>query len=349
MDVFINSAEAITAQNTFDTKDIFPETTDPEKGYFVSKDPEYKKYISSRLLRRMSKVVRMGVACSLKVLETTGVKQPDAIIIGTGLGCLTDTTQFLDNMLKDEELLLSPTAFIQSVHNTVSGQIALLIGCKNYNFTFSQQSVSFETALLDATIKLHEPNVCNVLLGGLDEINEKTYNLLSRMGCVKRSNENIYNSETIGYIPGEGAGFFVLTNEKSDRNLAKITGSVMFETLESRKLPEGLNKILKDNDLSADDIDVLVSSYNGDIGLKEEYDKINNFFSNSMIAYYKHLTGEFDTSPAIATWLSLVIIQKQIVPFALINTDREIKQIKNVLVHNYSKSHKHSFILVSAC
>ncbi len=348
MDVFINAAEAVTAQTTLDEA-VFMEAAAPEKGYFVWRDPEYGRYIRSKRLRRMSRVAKTGVVCSMKALETAGVKQPDAIIIGTGLGCLTDTTQFLDNMLNEHETLLSPTAFIQSVHNTVSGQIALLLGCKNYNFTFSQQSVSFETALLDAILKLNEPDIRHVLLGGIDEINEKTYNLLSGMGCVKGASENIYYSETTGYIPGEGAGFFILSKEKSEKNLAKISDLALFEMSGNGNIYDRLNKILEGHALSVDDIDILISSYNGDVRLKEEYDKMNRFFSKSMLVNYKHLTGEFDTTSAIAMWLSVTFIQNQVVPPAFINKRKDIKQITNVLIHNFSKTHKHSFILVSAC
>ena len=350
MDIFINSAEAITAQKTFDTEELFSGITEPENGYFVSQVPEYKKYINPRLLRRMSNLVRMGVACSLKVLETAGVKQPDAIITGTGLGCLTDTVKFLDNMIEENETLLNPTAFIQSVHNTVSGQIALLLGCKNYNFTFSQQSVSFETALLDAVLKLSESGINNVLLGGLDEINDKTFNLLSRMGCVKKQDDDVFLSGTKGYIPGEGAAFFVLSNEKSDLSLARISGSAMFETAEGTKLPDGLVKILEENGLVPDDIDLLISSYNGDATLKSEYNKINELLGNSNVAYFKHLTGEFDTASAVAMWLGVISLQKQSVhPALVISGSGNNREIKNVLVHSYSKDHKHSFILISGC
>ena len=52
---------------------------------------------------------------------------PDAIITGTGLGCLEDTEKFLTAMVTNKEEFLTPTSFIQSTHNTVSAQIALLL------------------------------------------------------------------------------------------------------------------------------------------------------------------------------------------------------------------------------
>lgn len=337
MDVFINAAEAITAQNTFGADDFLLEISESKNGYFSVIEPNYKEYISPKQLRRMSKIIKMGVSCGLKVLHSGEIEQPDAIIIGTGLGCLTDTIKFLDNMIENNEMLLNPTAFIQSIHNTISGQIALLLSCQNYNFTFSQQSVSFETALVDAYIKLQEKDITNILLGGLDEINDRTFNYYKAMGCVKN------------YVPGEGASFFLLSNEKSDKNIAKIKGSTNFEFITENKIPKDLNKILLQNDISIKDINIVISGENSKDINKKEYKKVKNLFENSKIIKYKDIVGEYDTVTGFAMWLATKIIEKQIVPSALLSDGVMDNPIENVLIHNYSNAHNHSFILLSKC
>ena len=337
MDVFIKSAQAITAQNTFDTDEFLLNIEKPQEGYFSVINPNYKEYISAKQLRRMSKIIRMGVACSKKVLETAEIEQFDAIIIGTGLGCLSDTIKFLNNMNDNDEKLLNPTAFIQSTHNTVSGQIALLLNCKNYNFTFSQQSVSFETALLDAFIKLQDEENSNILLGGLDEITSETFEYYQKLDCTKN------------YIPGEGASFFALTNKKSDDNTAKILGLSNFNTVFDNELPSDLEKVFSDNSLSKTDIDIIISGENFNDINKEEYQKINNLFDKSLIVNYKNIVGEYDTASAFAIWLASKIIEHQIVPNAILSNDYNDKQINNILIHNFSKEHNHSFILLTKC
>ena len=91
----------------------------------------------------MSPVIRMGLTASMVCMEKAGLEKPDAILVGSGLGCVRDTAKFLNQVIDNQELLLNPTAFIQSTHNTVSGQIALMLGCRAYNLTFSQNNHLF--------------------------------------------------------------------------------------------------------------------------------------------------------------------------------------------------------------
>lgn len=342
MDVFINSAEAITPQNTFETNNILQEIVVPEEQYFSCVKPNYKEIINPKQLRRMSKVVRMGVASSLKALQNASVEQPDAIIVGTGLGCLDDTIKFLDQLIEQDEALLNPTAFIQSTHNTVSGQIALLLGCKNYNFTFSQKEVSFETALIDGLLMLQENEANNILVGGIDEMTEKTYLQLKKAGCTKDYSDDILNSATKGYVPGEGSCFFTLSNKTSDKNIVKVKDVSVFNNGD-------IDEVLAKNDLSINDIDVLITGVNGDIVSDRNYMTVKNACKESIQVSYKNIVGEFDTASSFATWLGARIIQEQKVPDSIQINAIKRKSINNVLIHNYSKGHGNSFILLSAC
>ncbi len=350
MNVFINSAEAITPQNTFNTNEFLTNINELKGDYFSCVKPDYKEYINPKLLRRMSKIVRMGIASSIKALQTANIEQPDAIIIGTGLGCLDDTIKFLDQIIENDESLLNPTPFIQSTHNTVSGQIALLIDCKNYNFTFSQQEVSFETALIDAFMMFQEKNASNILLGSIDEITEKIYLLLKKAGCTKVPVNNILKSNTKGYIPGEGACFFSLSNQESEKNIAEITAISVFNKIDNEnKLPIDLQKIFTQRKKFINDIDVLISGINGDVFEDKNYTSMQQIFKESIHVGYKHLVGEYDTASSFATWLGTKIIQNQFVPDAVKTNSKSKKSIENILIHNYSKGHEHSFILLSKC
>ena len=297
----------------------------------------------------MSKIVRMGVACSIKVLQTANIEQPDAIIVGTGLGCLDDTIKFLDQIIENNEYLLNPTAFIQSPHNTVSGQIALLLGCKNYNFTFSQQAVSFETALIDASMMLQEKSASNILVGGIDEITEKTYLLLKKAGCTKEVVDDIFQSKTKGYIPGEGACFFALSNIVSEKNIARVTVVSVFNEMDKDKLTKDVQDIFSKSSIFINDIDVLISGINGDFYEDKNYSSVRKIFEESVQVGYKHLIGEYDTAASFAMWLGTRIIQNQLIPEAVKINSVSRGAVENILIHNYSKAHKHSFILLSKC
>src|SRR5690606_20919558 len=132
----------------------------------------------------------------------------EAIIVGTGLGCLTDTQRFLSDLCTSKEGVLSPTAFIQSTHNTIAGQIALLLNCNGYNSTYSDRNHSFEQALLDAKLHLLEGND-SILVGAADEKTDLVERVVAAIMESKKS-----NSSPQDYFLGEGSSFFVVSQTK---------------------------------------------------------------------------------------------------------------------------------------
>lgn len=159
---------------------------------------DYKEIIADPALRRrMSQIVKMGVACGLKCIEGLAPENIDAIITATGFGCLADTEKFIESIVANSERLLNPTPFIQSTFNTIGGQIALLRGIHSYNVTYAHRGLSFESALIDAAMQVAEGKK-NVLLGAIDEITASSADIQRRLGMTRE------------YELGEGANFFVL-------------------------------------------------------------------------------------------------------------------------------------------
>lgn len=140
-------------------------------------DPDYKQFFSPMQARRMGLLFKRAMVTSRKVLETSGITCPDAVITGTALGCIENTERFLDPMCRDEEAALSPTAFMQSTHNTIGSMVAIALGCHGYNCTYSQDGISFESALLDAVMQLECGEAGNVLVGAHDEITDNVARL----------------------------------------------------------------------------------------------------------------------------------------------------------------------------
>nr|MBP6286516.1 beta-ketoacyl synthase chain length factor [Ferruginibacter sp.] len=203
-------------------------------------EPDYKEFIDPKLIRRMSRIIRMGVAAAMECLQEADVKVPDAIVTGTAYGCLEDTNSFLRKMVEFNEELLTPTAFIQSTHNTIGAQIGLMLQCNNYNNAFVHRAFSFESALLDGMMLLKEKDASHVLVGAIDEIIDTSHTILSRFGLYKQgavSNLDIYGSGSKGTIAGEGASFFLLAAEPSATDYAKL------EALHTFYKPAGENEI----------------------------------------------------------------------------------------------------------
>ncbi|MCH5599877.1 beta-ketoacyl synthase chain length factor [Niabella ginsengisoli] len=205
--VYILSTSVVSPQASFEEMMKEPANYNGDKLTCI--EPDYTKYVDAKLIRRMSRIIKMGVAAASEALAQADVQMPDAIITGTAYGCLTDTDQFLTRMVEFKETLLSPTAFIQSTHNTVAAQIALMLKCHNYNNTYVHRGSSFEAALTDAVSLLEEGEAKNVLIGAADEITDKSHAILKRFGLYKTEGESLslIDSNTKGTMAGDGSAF----------------------------------------------------------------------------------------------------------------------------------------------
>src|SRR5690606_27512480 len=139
-------------------------------GKLFVQEPDYREFINPVAIRRMSRLIKMGIGCGMKALQEANVKKPDAIITGTGLGSMTDTEKFLKDMILLKEEALNPTYFIQSTYNSINGWISLQTKSTGYSQTYVHRGLSIEMALLDAQLFLNETEEDKyVLAGGFDE------------------------------------------------------------------------------------------------------------------------------------------------------------------------------------
>lgn len=79
--------------------------------------------------RRMSKILKRTVCTAITALNESDIKQPDAIITGTGMGCMENSEKFLIDLSRFGEQCLKPTLFMQSTHNTISSLTAIILKC----------------------------------------------------------------------------------------------------------------------------------------------------------------------------------------------------------------------------
>ena len=136
MKAFIRGIGNISPQQSWETA-VWPmEPVSYDSAHMKCIEPNYRDYINPVQMRRMSRILKMGVAAAGKCLRDAAVEVPDAIIVGTGLGMMGDTEKFLVSLIGNGEQLLTPTAFIQSTHNTVGAHIAVMLKCNKYNLTY---------------------------------------------------------------------------------------------------------------------------------------------------------------------------------------------------------------------
>ncbi len=355
MEAFIRGTGNISPQPTFDNSAFLEEIREYYTARLHSVDPDYKQFIQPNQLRRMSRLLKMGVTAAGICLHDAGIEKPDAIITGTGLGMMEETEKFLNGILDNGEKLLNPTAFIQSTHNTVGASIAVMLGCNDYNLTYVHGPVSFENALLDCLMRLAERPADKVLLGGIEEITAAHFVITDSMGFWKKSgisNLDLLNDKTPGTLAGEGASFFLLSNEEHPHNYGRIHGlSTLFNPGLEPLAANFIDEFLSSHNLSKNDIDLVILGLNGDPESDAIYEPALEYFEGkSSLAYYKHLCGEHYLASSFALWLAARILKSQQIPAAVrLNETLKPGKINHILIQNHHKNIHHSLILVSSC
>ncbi len=352
MNIYIRSASCISPQPTFgdnpswaamDHNSGKPLSSTPDQRAPSAPDrlaciePDYKKLLDAKALRRMSRILRMGVATANDCLLQAGEKQPGAIITGTAYGCLEDTDTFLQSLIQRREQALQPAPFIQSTHNTVGAQIALMLQCTRYNNTFVHRGASFENALLDAILLLKEGEADTVLTGAIDEITDTSHAILQRFGLYR-------------HVPaGEGAAFFLLAGQSSPNDLARLEGMATFYKPDDPKTVE--IKLTSFLDQHAAKPDLLILGANGAAakdgstndgqasglagdGYYRQLTAPGSVLAGKKLLPYKQLCGEYPTSTAFAFWMAARLLKQG--------------EHRQILVYNHYLGIHHTAFLLSA-
>lgn len=350
--MYIRSASCISPQQSFGTASLPVAEVSFAANMVRAIEPDYKTYLNIPAARRMSRLIKMGVCAAMNCLKDGGVSVPDAIIAGTGLGCMEDSEKFLASLITNKEETLSPTSFIFSTHNTVAGQIALLLQCNNYNFTHTHRGLSFENTLMDAILFIHDNPQAQVLAGASDEVTETSFKILQRLSAVKKEivGSNIISSDSVGTVAGEGSAFFLLNNTASENSLAKISGLTTFSNPKSEiEILSHIQKFISDKSISESDL--VMYGINGDVKGDAIYNQAGKeFFEKNPSGYFKHLCGEYHTSTAFATWLAASTLKNQQVPsYLLVNKQQAVMDVKRILIFNHYKGREFSLILLEKC
>ncbi|GIV32762.1 MAG: 3-oxoacyl-ACP synthase [Chitinophagales bacterium] len=351
MSVFINGVGMVSPQLTTGGQ-FLNAVVEREDIKLLCTEPDYSTWFDARQLRRMSRLTRISLTAAVECIREAGIDSPDAIVTGTGLGCMQDSAAFLRQMIRQHEEALSPTPFIQSTHNTISAAIALYLKAHAYNLTCSHRGFSLESALTDALMMLSEGKN-HILTGAYDEIIEDSFVIQQRMNLYKKRsilNTRLFADATEGTIAGEGAAFFMLSNTSGSHCYARLLAvETLYKPADVQQVHDYIPHLLNRNKLSPDDIDLLLLGKNGDARHEDFYHQAAAALPLSGKAAFKHLCGEFPSASGFALWLGCQIMRNQTVPEVVQLTPFEKKEIKHLLLYNHYKKINHAFILLAAC
>jgi 3-oxoacyl-(acyl-carrier-protein) synthase len=154
-------------------------------------------------------------------------------------------------------------------------------------------------------------------------------------------------TESKGTIGGEGAAFFLLTDQPSADSLAELIAVKTF--YKPANVAANITAFLQEQSLEIDDIDLVLTGKNGDLRNDETYSQLStSLFKNMSLANYKHLCGEYPTSSSFALWLAAKLVKKSVVPDIIIEKIVKDSSPKRVLIYNHYQNKYHSLMLVSA-
>ncbi len=285
--------------------------------YVRALDPDIKGLIASSEARRMSKILKRAVSTALTALNSSYISHPDAIITGTGMGCMENSEKFLTDLSIFGENCLKPTLFMQSTHNTISSLIAIIIKCHGYNSTYSHKGVSFESALLDAWIQIKSGSIGNALVGAHDEVTPL-------MNHVMKHTHPEYS------FVSETSMSTVLTNTAGSNSICEVTEVKLFHRPELEELAHLLNERTDS---------ILLLGVNGNIlNDKPYHDLLKGLSYVPCALQYKNVFGENFSVSALAFYVGAKILEKQSVPvFLSLFGDKKVSgNFENVTILNHS-------------
>ena len=307
--------------------------------YARSVNPNFKEFMSLAESRRMGKLLKRALVTSLDVINRSGIPHPDAIIMGTGLGCVESTEHFLEALCRDGEHLLKPTHFMQSTHNTIASLIGIHTDTHGYNCTYSHRGISFDCALKDAFTQFRLGNIGSALVGSNDEVSPSYYVLLKKIGLVGQDEE----------ICGE-ASMAAMLSDCSEGALCRLAGVRILYRPSMKNLRNELEHMLDEAGTTYVGIDAIVTGISGNKANDNFYLQILQDVPESVpVLWYKHIFGENYSASGIGFYVAVKCLQFGIIPQSLFYHTSQVGEgtvPRKILILNISEGKNYSLILL---
>lgn len=321
--IYIKAATQISMQQPL-SEEWMTNPVIQEVPYCRSVDPNFRDWLNPLESRRMGKILKRALVTAMKVMKDTGITQPDAIITGTGLGCIENTEFFLDQLCREGEEMLKPTYFMQSTHNTISSLIAIQGRCHGYNTTYSHKSVSFDSALLDAFVQMRLGDIQTAMVTGNDEMTPSYFSILQRTGYVGQPGQ---------VTAGEASVSMMLTTEQQEALCEIQEMRLIF----GKSLLAGLPT----------DVDAVLLGTNGSRQNDALYETMGRMLPGIPQLHYKHLFGECYTASALGVYAAAHLLRQGEAPaFMRCDGVDEALKVDSLLFVNHSDGENISYAIL---
>ena len=193
------------------------ERADGELYAYVVQDFREKELVPAKIRRRMSRVSKLAYCAAVLALEDAGVSDPSqmGLVVGTGLGELAVSREFLDGMHERGPHLASPALFQNSVHNAAASFISMGMGMGGPGITVSQGWVSGECALATGELLLAAGLCESVLVIGVEGLDPAWFEVIDTGPYRTDRGLRPFEPDSAGCVWGESAAAVVIGDADS--------------------------------------------------------------------------------------------------------------------------------------
>ena len=329
-------------------------------------DPNFKEYVSPIEARRMGRILKRALATSKEALKAAGCDTVDAIMTGTGFGCIENTEFFLDALSNEGEQLLKPTYFMQSTHNTISSLVAIQTKNYNYNATYAHKGISFESALHDAWLQFRLGKINSALVGCHDEMTETFHSIMKKGGMMGQDDERcgevavsvVLSNDPVSQVvepvetPSQSQSAlrpFDRLRAQGPQPLCRLTGLKMLHQPTMNDLMDAVTTMLQSAERSLADVDYILTGISGNHQNDKAYlTESKTLFGDKPLLKYKHLFGENFTASGLGFYVAAQCLKAGKVPSHLFVNANEAsdKQPACILLFNRSDGKDYTLTLL---
>lgn len=336
--IFIRDAEQISIQCPL-CEAWMDEPILHDEPYVRAADPDFRQWLAPAESRRLGKILKRALVINMQIARKCGTDPADAILVGTGLGCMENTERLLETLCHDGEETFSPTHFMQSTHNTIASLMAIHDHAHGYNITYSHKDLSFDLALHDAWTQFRLGKIHSALVGGFDELTPSYFTLLRRIGYLGAD----------GQGPGSEAAAALLLTDDSREAMCEVAAMRILYRPEGDELRAGVEKLLDEAGMARDELDGVITGVNG----QQEDDARYERFTRELLPgvptlRYKHLFGSSYTASAYAAYVAAHCLQKGRIPEHLLYGGTKLRsgRPRALLIVNERRGKEYSLLLL---
>ena len=332
---YLYAASAITAQD----HGWFEQAARLTQPYQRALDPDFKQHIPPLQARRMGRLLKRAVVTTNEALRQAPFDMPDAIVTGTGLGCIENTELFLDALCREGEHGLKPTHFMQSTHNTIGSLVAIDRHCHGYNSTYAHQQLSFDNALLDTLLQIQLGLISNAIVGAHDELTPSYYKLLCQAGYLGLP----------GQAASEAAVSFAIGTAAPQDALCRIAAVRLCHNPSDDTLRDTACHMLHQAHIAASQISAVMTAANGN----PAHDRQARHYASLLAPdapqlWCRHLFGESYAASAAALYASALCLHRGVIPPHLMADNQQPPANPTaIIIHNYTETGTHALTLIT--